>query len=149
MKRILFIWLLLCIVQGVAAQQYLEDPVTTLDEFSVLISRLNVNQDPRLNKLVENHIEKNGKNNGVPGYRVEIFFKSGATAREEALKVKSEFMTAFPDINVHVKFISPDFKVRVGDYRTKNEALKLLKQLEGKYKAFIVPDIIDFPKLDP
>lgn len=116
--------------------------------FGEFISRLNVSQDNRLKTLVEHHIEKNSRTNGIPGYRLEIFFKSGASAREEALNIKAEFLSVYPDVNVHVKFISPDFKVRVGDFRTKSDAFRFMKQIEGRFKAFIVPDVIEFPVLE-
>jgi hypothetical protein len=51
---------------------------------------------------------------------------------------------------VHVKYISPNFRVRVGDFRTKNEALKLYREIKSNYPvAFIVADEIDFPLMKP
>jgi hypothetical protein len=45
-------------------------------------------------------------------------------------------------------FRTPDFKVRVGDFRTRNEALALKEQIKKSYpNAFLVKDIIQFPKL--
>ena len=66
----------------------------------------------------------------------------------KAKSKKVEFLSKFPDYNVHIKYDAPNFKVRIGDFRTKNEALKLQKQIEGDYPmAFIVPDKIKFPLL--
>ena len=149
MKRYLFLILLISVTKLLSAQEMNSIPVPATQEYSDLMNKLDVSQDTRLTKMVENHIGKNSRTGGMQGFVLEIFSRTGATAREEALRVKSEFLAAYPGIGVHVKFISPDFKVRVGDFRTKNEALKLMKQLEGKYKAFIVPDIIDFPKTEP
>jgi len=42
----------------------------------------------------------------------------------------------------------PNFKVYIGGYRVKSEALKLLKTIQKDFpSAFIVYDIIDFPDL--
>lgn len=107
---------------------------------------LNINQDPRLEKMLNWHIENNKINNKIDGFRVEIFFSSDFDAKDKALKKKMEFLSVYPDNIVHVKYISPNFRVRVGDFRTKNEALKLYREIKNTYPvAFIVTDEIDFP----
>jgi hypothetical protein len=128
-----------------------EDSISVAESDTVFIlDSLNVKQDPRLENMLRWHIEINKKRDGIPGYRVEIFNSSAFNAREQAFKKKKEFLSKYGDYNVHVKYASPIFRVRVGDYRTKNEALKLHKQIQADYPgAFIVPDIIDFPLLKP
>lgn len=113
-----------------------------------ILTHLNLNQDPRLNKMISWHIEKNKKFDGIEGYRVEIYFSSNVNAKENALRKKVEFLSQYPDNTVHIKYDAPNFRVRVGDFRTKNEALKLYKEIKSKYPvAFIVADKIDFPLL--
>ncbi|HCY00222.1 MAG TPA: hypothetical protein DG754_08805, partial [Bacteroidales bacterium] len=54
-----------------------------------------------------------------------------------------------PGITVYRTFQSPYYKVSVGDFRSRDEALKQLKRLSRKYpKAFIVGEWINFPSLD-
>lgn len=114
-----------------------------------ILQNIDVEQDPMLDNMLSWHIENNKIINKIDGYRVEIFFSSDLDAKEKALKIKEEFLEAYPTFNVqnvHVKYISPNFRVRVGDFRTKNEALKLYKEIKNKYRvAFIVADAIDFP----
>lgn len=113
-----------------------------------ILEGLQVNRDPRLDKMLNWHIEKNLEREGMDGYRVEIFFSSNLDAKEKALETKVKFLSEYPDYTVHVKFIAPNFRVRVGDFRTKNEAWKLYKKIQKDYPAaFIVPDVIDFPLL--
>lgn len=113
-----------------------------------ILTHLNLNQDPRLDKMINWHIEKNMKVDGIEGFRVEIFFSSDINAKENALKKKVEFLSQYPENTVHIKYDAPNFRVRVGDFRTKNEALKLYKEIKNKYPvAFIVADKIDFPLL--
>jgi len=115
-----------------------------------LLNRINVNQDPRLEKMLKWHTDNNKKRDGISGYRVEIFFSSSLNAKDQALNKKKEFMSRYSEYNVHVKYSAPNFRVRVGDFRTKNEALKLLRRIQKDYPgAFIVPDTIDFPLLTP
>jgi hypothetical protein len=113
-----------------------------------ILRNLDVNQDPMLDKMLSWHIENNRITNKIDGYRVEIFFSSDLNAKERALQVKQEFKERYPESrdSVHVKYISPNFRVRVGDFRTKNEALKLHREIKNTYRvAFIVTDAIDFP----
>lgn len=115
-----------------------------------ILEKIDVNSDPRLDKMLKWHIEKNKNMEGMKGFRVEIFFSSQMDAKEKALSIKTDFLTDYPEHAVHVKFVAPNFRVRVGDFRTKNEAWKLYKTIQKDYPAaFIVPDVIDFPLLKP
>jgi hypothetical protein len=114
-----------------------------------IFEKLGNEQDPELIRLIELHIRKNESIKGMNGFRVEIFFSSALDARQKALQTKAVFLRDYPDMNVYVIYVSPDFKVRVGDFRTKNEALALMKLVQNQFpKAFIVPDIIEFPNLN-
>lgn len=109
-----------------------------------LYQTLSIDKDYRLDKMVNWHIQNNKRREGIEGYRVEIFFSTNN--RESALDKKVEFLEQYPEYNVYVLFISPNFRVRVGDFRTKNEAVKLFKMIEKDYSAaFVVRDNINFP----
>jgi hypothetical protein len=113
-----------------------------------LLSELDLNQDSRLDKMLKWHIEYNRRRDGMDGYRIEIFSSSALNGKEQALKKKVEFLSLYPDVNVYVKFRAPVFKVRIGDFRTKKDAMKLYNRVRKNYPgAFIVPDIINFPVL--
>lgn len=113
-----------------------------------LLKSIKINQDSRLNDMLSWHIANNRTNNSIDGYRVEIFFSSNIDAKQKALKKKVEFLSIYPDNTVHVIYNSPNFRVRVGDFRTKNEALKLYREIKATYPvAFIVTDKIDFPSM--
>jgi hypothetical protein len=47
-----------------------------------------------------------------------------------------------------VSYVEPNYKVRVGDFRTRMEAEKLLQELKGKFTSlFIIPGKINPPKI--
>lgn len=155
---------LLLIIAGIFSLQLLQAQVIfpgepeSLEEVSgepagdtvLILDHLNVNQDPRLADMLKWHIENNRNRDGISGYRVEIYFSSAFNAREQAFQKKKEFLSKYGEYNVHIKYTAPNFRVRVGDFRTKNEALKLHKRIQKDYPgAFIVPDIIQFPLLKP
>jgi len=115
-----------------------------------LIGKLQIRQDPRITDLLIRHSQINQHKRGIDGFRLEIYFNSDSKAREMAVKVRNEFNLVFPDIPSYVLFQTPNFKVRIGDFRNKSEALKTKAYIASKYpNAFIVKDMIRFPELFP
>jgi hypothetical protein len=113
-----------------------------------LLNKLPIRQDPRITDLLVRHSQINQRKRGTEGFRLEIFFSSGTKAREQAEKVKNNFNLTFPEIPAYLLFQTPNFKVRVGDFRNKSEALKSKAAISSKYpNAFIVKDMIRFPEL--
>jgi len=108
-------------------------------------AKFNVVQDSRINSLLEKHIQINSKA-PIKGYRVKIHFGSD---KSKAKEVKAKFISKFPDVPAYEKYDQPNFNIRVGDFRTKLEAYKFLKQLSADFpSAFIVQDDIDFPSIE-
>ena len=116
----------LLLVFGIFTSQILFAQVTSSSEntgesnLPEFINNLKINQDPRLEKMLSWHIGNNKTSNSIDGYRVEIFFSSDVDAKQKALKKKVEFLSIYPENTVHVIYVSPNFRVRVGDFRTKN-----------------------------
>ncbi len=134
--------------QMLFAQVTFPDTVQPENDTLSILQNLQVNLDPRLDKMLTWDIENNKNLNGIEGYRVEIFFSSKMDAYEKARETKVDFLSKFPDYPVHVVFVAPNFRVRVGDFRTKSEAWKLYKKIEKLYPAaFVVRGKIDFPVL--
>ena len=124
---------------GISAQ------TAILEDF---LGKLNVRQDARITDMLLRYSQINQKRNGTEGYRLEIFFSSDTRAREQAMRVKHEFNLVFPDVASYMLFQTPNFKVRIGDFRNKSEALKTKAHIASKYpNAFIVKDMIRFPEL--
>jgi hypothetical protein len=149
--RILFLFLISFLASPLLyAQDHFSEEVPVDTAQIEILQQLDVTRDARLDKMLKWHVEKNLKREGMDGYRVEIFFSSTQDAKEQALRIKTKFLSDYPDYAVHVKFVAPNFRVRAGDFRTKNEAWKLYKTIQQDYPAaFIVPDVIDFPLLKP
>ncbi len=139
------IMIILFALEGFAQTPFYEQYKTK--PAAAILQNLEINQDPRIDGLLQTYIEQS-RREGTEGFRIEIFFSSGGRSREEALRKKTEFLRNFPDETAYMSFQSPNFKVRVGDCRTKSEALKLKEKIRGHYpNAFIVSDRIQFPKL--
>jgi hypothetical protein len=108
-------------------------------------STLTLTRDERYDKLVEKQKEINVTAQTMPGYRIQIYFGGN---RQKASEVKLDFSSSYPQISAYLTYQQPNFKVRIGDYRSRFEAQKFLKEIEGKYPAtFIVPDEVKLPRI--
>ncbi|HRG58959.1 MAG TPA: SPOR domain-containing protein [Bacteroidia bacterium] len=106
---------------------------------------LTMNADARVMKLQQKYIEINKLKQSCAGYRIQIHF---GNEREKAKEIKTKFLKEFPEIPAYDSYQSPNFRVRVGDYRSKLEASKQLKQISTLFpSSFIVSDNIKYPKL--
>ena len=115
---------------------------------SVIDITLSVKRDVRLDSLVMRHIRVNEMKDGFDGYRLQLYSGSGTTARQEANTLRAEFLAKYPDIPAYVVYQAPNFKVRVGDFRTELEAIQLQRELAYKFPGgFVVKDVVKFPKL--
>ena len=107
-----------------------------------------IQQDPKVGKLVEEHKKANTKVGVIEGFRIQIFFDSGNNSKGNAEAAKSKFAAQYPTISVYLTFKEPNFRVRVGDFRTRNEARGFLKQISTEYpNAFVIKDEIKLPPL--
>jgi hypothetical protein len=111
--------------------------------------RITFEQEDSIHNLVLKHIANNRHKDGIPGYRIRVYSNLGTNARQESQEIRSKFYEEFPDIPVYREYDSPYFKVYVGDFRTKIEAIKSLKQIKRLFPAaFVVPDQINYPELN-
>ena len=102
--------------------------------------KVNFIQDIKVQELLVKHIEINSKAI-KKGYRVKIHFGSD---KNKAKEIKLNFITKFPDVAAYEKYDQPNFNIRVGDFRTKLEAYKFLKELQPEFpSAFLVQDEIE------
>lgn len=116
---------------------------------AVIDSNLAIKRDARLDSLIMKHIRVNELKNGFDGYRLQLYSGSGTTARQEANTLRAEFLNRYPDIPAYVVYQAPNFKVRVGDYRTELEAIWLQRELAYKFPGgFVVKDLVKFPPLE-
>lgn len=80
------------------------------------------------------------KNSTRKGFRIQVF---SGNQRAQAMKIRTEILSLYPDTRVYLIYKQPTFRVRVGDFLTREEARDWLYDLQKTYKAaFIVPDNI-------
>ena len=101
--------------------------------------------DSRVFSIIDKHISTN--ENKFPGWRVQIFFGSGASSAGDSERVKNAFINAYGlDIGCYIVYEAPYYKVKAGDFRTRAEALKFKEKITKDFSnSWIVEDMITYP----
>jgi hypothetical protein len=107
-----------------------------------------ISQSDNISRLVDRHLYEESKKKGIVGYRIRVFSNSGALARKEGEGIMAAFLQKYEDIKTYFNFDSPFYRLYVGDFRSRSEAMKYLKKIEKDYPdAFIVRSKINYPSL--
>jgi hypothetical protein len=102
--------------------------------------------DDGLPHLLNLHKKGNESTSEGPGFRIQIY---AGSKMETANEAKTDFLQTFRTANMDVykDWNPPHFWVRVGDFLTRNEAMKQLSQVRTVFPdAFVVQDKIKLPK---
>jgi hypothetical protein len=113
-----------------------DTPITTA------VGEVTIHEDARITKLMEQYVERK---HPIKGYRVQIFLGS---EREKAREMRRTFLLKHPEVGGYESYLAPNFRIRVGDLRTRLEAEKLRHDLKADYPGcYIVPDEIELPRI--
>ena len=140
MKRLIFILAFAVLCTVVSAQDIFESMPTGYGYGTATVT---VNQSPELRNAMRRHISE-ATPKPVQGYRIRIFFSNAQNAREESIRVVDLFSSSYPGYRVYHRFVNPNFKVTVGNFRTRSDALVLLNAVKSEFPgAFIVKETIE------
>ncbi len=98
--------------------------------------------DVEATHMVERHVELNSRVKTIPGFRIQIASFSGINAKTSAFNLRDQFMIDYPEVQSYIIFDEPNFKVKVGDFRTRLEAYAFLQEIKEVYKGYIIRDNI-------
>jgi len=116
--------------------------------FSQTSSKINIIQNENISKLLQEHKSFNKNQSGIIGYRINVFFDSGNNSKSKAYSIKSQLMDEYPDVEAYIIYQEPNYKVKVGDFRTRLDAERFQNQISNEYKnGFIIKEIINLPKI--
>jgi len=135
MHRIVFIGLLFITLRGLAQTD------------SVVVTR-----DPRVAALVQKQIEINELTSrearrNVPGFRIQVM---NSPDRNKVYAAKVKVYEQFPDLKPYLFYQAPNYKLKVGNFKTQEEADQALQQLSRLFPSglFVIRDIIEIKLTD-
>ena len=153
-KFILFFLFIVCFCLSEIQAQVKQ--VTVIDELETFVPGegiIQITADPKITALVgilSPEVSTSTKSYvASSGYRLQVFMSNNSgTARKEMSDKVSLIKGVFPEINVYTGYSAPNWRLFVGDFRTKEEAdvfkQKLLKAIPelGK-EMYIVSDKVN------
>ena len=143
MKKILFALSLFALKTSVAQDSALFDGPTVI-----------VHNDPRMDDLVKKQAEINARSRRISGrtmrgYRLLVL---NTNSRDEAIAGKTKIYQHFPDQKAYLTYQSPFFKLKAGNFKTRDEAVRYQKLMNSIFPkgVFIISETIEVkPELDP
>lgn len=106
-----------------------------------------LNQPVQMENMYAKYIQSN-KERKRNGYRIRLFFDNKQSARVESEELEKAFQQQFPLIPTYRSYTNPFFKVVVGDYRTKSDAIRELQKILPFYpQAIVVKESIYYPAI--
>ncbi|NNC95328.1 MAG: SPOR domain-containing protein [Chitinophagales bacterium] len=102
---------------------------------------LKVIQDEKIDHLMRTYQKKNLSKETEDGYRIQVLLSN---TRDEVNKAKTKFYGSYPDLKCYIVYDQPYYKLRVGDFKSRIEAKRMLLSIANNYPtAFIVNDEIN------
>lgn len=94
-------------------------------------------EDPRITALMDTL-----KTVVIPleGFRIQLSFGK----KEEVHEIRTEFLKDYPEMGAYVSWLQPNFRLRVGDFRTRLDAERFKNEIQERHpNCYIVRDHIE------
>ncbi|MCH5685020.1 SPOR domain-containing protein [Niabella sp. W65] len=106
-------------------------------------------KDPRIDILLKKQAEANdlstrntSKRRTARGYRLLVVSSNN---RNEALAARTKVLTNFPELKAYMWYQSPYYKVKAGNFTSRNDAQAYQKRMASMFPGniFIMNDIVE------
>lgn len=152
MKRIYLILTLLGLSTAHAWAQEPETVVSPLDStllgrsiLSVIGPGVEISQSATIKLALDQYVQSNAEK-PITGFRIRVFYDNGPQARVRSESIEKALQSQL-SVAVYRSFESPNYKVSVGDFRSKDEALRIYNALKSTYPtAYIIKETINYPR---
>ncbi len=122
--------------------------LVTLSAFSQMpADTLTVHKDSRIDLLIQKQVEINeyttrNARRTAKGFRIQVI---NTTDRNAAIEAKTTVYRLYPELKAYLLYQSPYFRLRVGNFETRDEAESYQRQLAREFKqnVYIVNDTIE------
>ena len=114
--------------------------------------KLEVKEDAMISLLQEKRIElilhpedaastrNTGRKGTALGFRVQIYT---GTSRTAAYAAQSRFQRMYSDIPTYVSYTQPNYRVKVGDFRSRSEAQAMMRELRKNFTVFLFTEQVN------
>ena len=102
-----------------------------------------LNEDPKVTQVMNNWVSANRATPRLEGWRVQIM---ASTDRSQVEQARSRFRAEYPEVAATSVQEQPYYKLRVGAFRTKQQALAFIAILTGWPGAYPAKDANIHPR---
>lgn len=106
-----------------------------------------VHKDPRIDMLIKKQIDINEETTrdtrrSMSGYRILVI---NSNDRNKVFAAKARIYQSYPELKPYLMYQPPFYKLKVGNFKTKEEAEEYKKELSREFSTglYIVRDIIE------
>ena len=122
---------------------FLQNPIWSQNE-AITKGGLQLIAEPAITELHDKYIDENKARLETDGYRIQIY--NGR--KTECMSIRARFISTFPGTAIYWLYEAPEYKVQVGDFRTRLEAEKFLEEVFTEFSgSFVLETKIKFPEL--
>jgi hypothetical protein len=104
-------------------------------------------RDPRVDSLIKKQIQINEvttreSRRNIPGFRIQV---ASSNDRNMVFNIKTKIYQLYPELKPYLIYQPPNYKLKVGNFRTPEEADPYLQKLIQNFPSgvYLVPDIIE------
>jgi hypothetical protein len=106
-----------------------------------------LHKDPRIDLLIHKQIQINEETTrdnrrSVPGYRIQVI---NSNDRNKVFAVKTKIYQQYPELKPYLLYQPPNYKLKVGNFKTPEEADPYVKKLSKLFPSgiYLIHDVID------
>ncbi|UZO81226.1 SPOR domain-containing protein [Aquimarina sp. ERC-38] len=125
---------ILCLITGFNyAQNDQKESITqpNIVSFQKEPGKVTIHEDVRIKKLLSIKTDMDKKGSLSENYRIQLYYGNN----NEAQKVLTKAQEEFPQWDASIIWETPNFKVWLGNYRTKLEVDRALKEVKKTFKT--------------
>ena len=102
--------------------------------------KVTVIKDPQIDSLISRRLElskseSSGGSVSTSGFRVQVF---SGLERADVYAEQTKFKSLYPEITSYVSYTQPNYRLRVGDFRTRLEAQKFTNEIQKHYSSVFI-----------
>jgi hypothetical protein len=104
-------------------------------------------RDPRVDSLIKKQIQINevttrDSRRNIPGFRIQV---ASSNDRNLVFNIKTKIYQLYPELKPYLIYQPPNYKLKVGNFKTPEEADPYLQKLIQNFPSgiYLVPDIIE------
>lgn len=137
-------------VEGVVADTMKDASKEVVEPITIVPGYTSIQVDSSITFLDDQLKEEDKNDPRIQGYTIIIWSGSGANSKNGARWKQKVFNESFPIYETHLTWKNPNYEVRVGDFRTKIEAEKVLNEINEEFPTALVRSArVELPDIEP